>query len=207
VSDPLRPHACPLFHGDLVREGPARAVFLDRDGVLIEDTGYPDDPDTIRLLPGVPEGLRLLRRCGWRLIVVTNQSGVARGRFDLARLDAVHDRLRALLAAEGTALDALYYCPHHPECGLPPFDVPCDCRKPAPGMLLAAARELSLRLPECWLVGDRESDVRAARAAGCRAVLLGAEGASAAETVAEATAPDLAEAARIITARGEPPGA
>ena len=166
-----RKTACPLRHGAARPPGTSRAVFLDRDGVLIEDTGYPDDPDAIRLLPGVGEALRRLRAAGWGLVVVSNQSGVARGKFDLNRLDAIHDRLRELLAAEGVELDALYFCPHHPE-GRPPFQSDCDHRKPQPGMLLPAARELGLSLPDCWMVGDKESDVEAGCAAGCRTILI-----------------------------------
>lgn len=189
--------ACPRTHGGLIEEGPERAVFLDRDGVLIEDTGYPDDPETIVLLPGAAEGLRRLRAAGWRLVVASNQSGIARGRFDLATLERIHDRLRELLRAEGVELDALYYCPHHPKAGRAPFNVRCDHRKPEPGMLRSAAARLGLQLDECWMVGDKESDVSAGHEAGCRAVRIG-EG----ESVAEARAKDLAEAAVVIV-RGE----
>jgi D-glycero-D-manno-heptose 1,7-bisphosphate phosphatase len=179
--------ACPMRHGALRRPDGGRAVFLDRDGVLIEDTGYPDDPDAIRLLPGVGEALRRLRAGGWGLVVVSNQSGIARGKFDLSRLDALHDRLRALLAAEGVELDALYFCPHHPE-GIPPFRADCDHRKPQPGMLRTAARELGLSLPDCWMVGDKPSDVEAGRAAGCSSVLIAGD-------------TDLGAAARVILER------
>jgi len=169
-------------------------VFLDRDGVLIEDTGYPDDPDTIALLPGVGEGLRTLQSAGWRLVVVSNQSGVARGMFTVERLHAIHLRLRELLAQEGVVLDALYFCPHHPQGIAEPFVADCDHRKPQPGMLRSAAAELGLDLTACWLIGDRESDVQAAHRAGCRAVLLGA-GAS----VAELKCATLVEAAEAIS--------
>ena len=149
------------------------AVFLDRDGVLIEDTGYPDDPETIHLLPGVGEALRRLRSAGWRLVVVSNQSGVARGRFSLARLEEIHLRLVALLEAEGVALDGLYFCPHHPEGPVPEFKRACDHRKPEPGMLLSAARDLGLDLGQSWMIGDKETDLEAGRRAGCRALLVG----------------------------------
>ncbi len=176
----------------LERDG-RRAIFLDRDGVLIEDTGYPDDPDRIALLPGVAEGLRLLQSEGWRLVVVTNQSGIARGKFSLETLEAIHDRLIAQLADEGIRLDALYYCPHHPEGSEPRFRTACDHRKPAPGMLHSAAETLGFDLPECWMVGDKESDVRAGQAAGCRTVRIG-PGA----TDADFQANDLREATRLI---------
>jgi D-glycero-D-manno-heptose 1,7-bisphosphate phosphatase len=192
VSTPTPPTDCPLRHGSSV-PGPERAVFLDRDGVLIEDTGYPDDPAAIALLPGVPEALSELRRAGWALVVVTNQSGIARGRFDLARLAEIHNRLLALLREEGVEPEALYFCPHHPEAEVAEFRRDCDHRKPAAGMLQSAARELGLRLEECCLVGDKESDVQAAHAAGCRAVKIGGG-----PTAADALAPDLPTAARRI---------
>ncbi len=192
---------CPNRHGIPRAPASGRAVFLDRDGVLIEDTGYPDDPAAIRLLPGVAEALRHLRGAGWGLVVVTNQSGVARGRFDLFRLAAVHDRLAELLREGGVELDAVYFCPHHPEGRVPALACACDHRKPAPGMLLAAAAELDLRLPECWMVGDKESDVRAAHAAGCRAVRVGGG-----ETAADLSARDLLEAARRLAPHPRPPG-
>jgi D-glycero-D-manno-heptose 1,7-bisphosphate phosphatase len=188
-------HPCPNRHGPLLPGPGGAAVFLDRDGVLIEDTGYPDDPQALALLPGVGTALRRLREAGLRLVVVTNQSGVARGRFDLARLAAIHDRLTELLAAEGAAPDALYFCPHHPE-GRPPFARACDHRKPAPGMLLTAAAELGLALSRSWMIGDREADVAAGLAAGTGAILVGAGPTAAAAAVA-----DLAAAAEFILAR------
>ncbi|MGV3722172.1 MAG: D-glycero-alpha-D-manno-heptose-1,7-bisphosphate 7-phosphatase, partial [Actinomycetota bacterium] len=169
------------------------AVFLDRDGVLIEDTGYPSDPEVISLLPGVGEGLRALATAGWRLVVVSNQSGVARGKFTLARLEAVNERLVALLRAEGVTLDAFYFCPHHAEHGNPPFNIACNHRKPEPGMLRTAADDLDLDLRSCWMIGDRETDIAAGRAAGCRTILLGAP-----PTNAEKVALDLSEAAHLI---------
>lgn len=174
--------------------GALKAVFLDRDGVLIKDTGYPSDPDAISLLPGVGEGLRALLAAGWRLVVVSNQAGVARGKFSLATLEAVNQRLVALLAAEGVTLDAFYFCPHHAEHGSPPYNVACDHRKPEPGMLRTAADDLDLDLRSCWMIGDRETDIEAGRAAGCRTILIGAP-----PTRAELVAEDLAEAARKIT--------
>jgi D-glycero-D-manno-heptose 1,7-bisphosphate phosphatase len=121
---------CPFSVGRLAAAGqPPRAVFLDRDGVLIEDTGYPDDPEAIRLASGAPEALRRLRDSGWRLVLVSNQSGVARGRFSVERLRAVHARLEALLASGGASLDAAYYCPHLEEGG-PPFNALQRCLRP-----------------------------------------------------------------------------
>jgi D-glycero-D-manno-heptose 1,7-bisphosphate phosphatase len=174
--------------------GGRRAVFLDRDGVLIEDTGFPDDPGRIRLLPGAAEGLRALRSAGFRLVVATNQSGVARELLDEATLAAIHDRLLELLAAESAALDAIYYCPHHVQATDPRYREECDHRKPAPGMLLSAARDLNLDPAASWMVGDRDSDVEAGLRAGCRGLLIGPG------------APHLAAAAeRILAATELPP--
>lgn len=188
---------CPCRHGELRHGSGKRAVFLDRDGVLIPDTGYPDDPAAIVLNPGVPGALAALRDAGYRLVVVTNQSGVARGCFTLERLAAVHQRLRELLARGGAVLDALYFCPHLPGAPVAAFAGDCPCRKPRPGMLLAAAQELGLDLRECWMVGDGARDVAAATAAGCRAVRIGA-----ADETGAPVAPDLSHAVRIIVAAG-----
>ena len=183
---------CPLVHGDLPTPSGAAAVFLDRDGVIIRDTGYPDDPDRLEVLPGVPEALRALRAAGWVLVVVSNQSGVGRGKFGMERLREIHERLIAELAARGAGVDAIYYCPHHPE-GIESFRRACDHRKPEPGMLLSAAAALDLDLGASWMIGDKESDVEAAHRAGCRAIRIG-DG----PTSAEERARDLLAAANLI---------
>jgi D-glycero-D-manno-heptose 1,7-bisphosphate phosphatase len=142
-----------------------RAVFLDRDGVLMVDTGYPSRPSEVRLLAGVGPGLRALAARGLRLVIVSNQSGIARGLLDERDLAAVHGRLLELLSLEGVELDGAYYCPHGPDDG-------CDCRKPQPGLLRRAAAELDLDLTRSYLVGDKASDVSAGAAAGCTTILL-----------------------------------
>ncbi|MBM3457460.1 MAG: HAD family hydrolase [Armatimonadetes bacterium] len=190
----MLPGSCPCRHGPLLGGGSDRAVFLDRDGVLIEDTGYPDDPDRLALLPGVGEALRRFAADHRRLVVVTNQSGVARGFFSLERLDACHDRLRELLAAEGVRLDGIYYCPHHPAAAVPEFALLCDHRKPGPGMLLSAARELGLDLTRCWIIGDREGDIQAGLAAGVPGIRIRTADACE-ETAARAVASNLFAAA------------
>jgi D-glycero-D-manno-heptose 1,7-bisphosphate phosphatase len=149
-----------------------RAVFLDRDGTLVHDPGYLADPDQVRLLPGVAEGLGALSRAGFALVVVTNQSGIARGRYTVARYEEVAARLGALLAAEGVTLAASYYCPYHPEGVVEPFAREHEDRKPAPGMWLRAARDLDVDLAGSWSIGDGERDVVAAKRAGTRAILL-----------------------------------
>jgi D-glycero-D-manno-heptose 1,7-bisphosphate phosphatase len=167
------------------------AIFLDRDGTLSEEIGYIHAADLPRyaLLPGTAAGLKRLAAAGYALVVLTNQSGVARGYFPRAQVDAVHAKLRALLAAEGVALDAVYYCPHHPEpagptdngqrpdgvvaaAPVPELSVDCDCRKPKPGLALQAARELGLDLSRSWMVGDKGADLGLAAQAGLRGGVL-----------------------------------
>jgi D-glycero-D-manno-heptose 1,7-bisphosphate phosphatase len=175
-----------------------RAVFLDRDGVLVDDPGYLSDPDAVRLLPGAARSLVALRAAGWRLVVVTNQSGFARGHFTEERLAGIHARLGELLAAGGATLDAIYYCPHHPDGSAGAYRRACDCRKPLPGLLLAAARDLRLDLAACWMVGDQPKDVAAGRAAGCRTILIGGEGAAVKSARPDYRAASLLDAAALI---------
>ncbi len=163
---------CPRIHLAARPTDNTRAVFLDRDGVVVDDPGYLADPDLLRLLPGAAEAIAHLRAGGWRVVLVTNQSGVARGALTEARLGQVHERLTAVLAERGSALDAIYYCPHLGNAPVPEYALDCDCRKPAPGMLLAAAADLNLNLAECWMVGDQPSDIAAGQSAGCRTVLI-----------------------------------
>jgi D-glycero-D-manno-heptose 1,7-bisphosphate phosphatase len=141
-------------------------MFLDRDGTLIEDVGYIADPDHVRVLPGAAAALRDLAGEGYAIVVISNQSGVGRGMFDIETVWAVDAEMRRRFAADGVAIDASYYCPHGPDDG-------CECRKPSPGMLLQAADELELDLARSWMVGDRDSDVEAGLAAGCHAAALG----------------------------------
>ena len=130
-----------------------RAVFLDCDGVVVDDPGYLDDPDALRLLPRVGSALAALSQADWILVIVTNQSGVARGYFTEERLAKIHARLREVLAVQGAPLDAIYYCPHHPEGSVSGFAIECTCRKPRPGLLLAAAQTLDLHCrPAGWSV-------------------------------------------------------
>jgi histidinol-phosphate phosphatase family protein len=143
------------------------AVFLDRDGTLIAEVGYLGDPDGVALLSGVPDSLRRLREAGLALVVASNQAGVARGYFTEEDVLAVNRRLADILADEGLELDGWYYCTHHPD-----FGEPCDCRKPAPGMLTRAARELGLDLGRSWIVGDHPSDAEAGRRAGARPIIV-----------------------------------
>lgn len=185
------------------RRGGARraAVFLDRDGTIIEDVPYLSDPAGIRFLPGATESLARLRRAGFARVLATNQSGIGRGLFTEAQLAEIHAELETRLAAEGTSLDAIYHCP-----AAPPREGAADCpeRKPAPGLLLRGAHDLGIDLAASWMVGDKMSDVQAGLAAGCRSILLHPGGSAGAAAAASAyrTAPDIAAAVELILAEG-----
>lgn len=143
-----------------------RAVFLDRDGVINIDHGYVHRVADLAFVPGSVQAMKLLQSAGWRLVVVTNQSGIARGLFGAEDYQRFTDHLRRQLAAVGVRLDAVHHCPHLPDAAVAAYRLDCDCRKPRPGMLLRAARELLLDLAASVMVGDRLSDVQAGRAAG-----------------------------------------
>ncbi len=152
-----------------------RAVILDRDGTLLHDPGYLGDPAGAALLPHVGEALRALAGAGFLLVVATNQSGIARGRYGTEDYRRVEQRLHELLAAEGVRLSASYHCPFHPEGTVPAFTREHEDRKPGDGMWRRAARDLGLDLPRCYSVGDGERDVVAGKRAGTVSVLLAAE--------------------------------
>ncbi len=151
---------------------PAKAVFLDRDGTIIEERGYLNHPDALELIPGAADGITLLNKVGLKAIVISNQSGVARGYFPEELLDRLHDKMQALLAEQGARVDAIYYCPHHPCIGNPPYRKDCECRKPKIGMLQAAALDLSIDIRGSYLIGDKISDMKTAANAGCTPVLV-----------------------------------
>lgn len=160
---PEADHAANLRAGS---EGRA-AVFLDRDGTVIREREYLADPEGVSLIPGAVEGMHLLVEAGFVLVVITNQSGIARGLYGLEDYRAVADRLDVELAREGLRLDGTYFCPHHPE-----FSGPCPCRKPDLGMYLQAARELGLDLPNSFFIGDRQKDVEPGRVLGGQGILV-----------------------------------
>lgn len=149
-----------------------KAVFVDKDGTLIHDIPYNVNPDLIRLLPSVGNGLRRLQRVGYMIVVVTNQSGVAHGYFPFEALAPVHRRLAELLADKGVRLDDFFVCPHHPNGRIEPFINACNCRKPMPGMLQTAAKMHDIDLQSSWMVGDILNDVEAGNRAGCRTILI-----------------------------------
>lgn len=154
-----------------------RAVFLDRDGVINRENGFIARPDQLELLPGAAGAVARINRSGFLAIVVTNQPVIARGEATVEQLDEIHNKLETLLGREGAFLDGIYYCPHHPDGGfageIPELKKDCDCRKPKPGMLLAAARALNIELSESWMAGDRETDIQAGASAGCRCAIIG----------------------------------
>lgn len=174
-----------------------RAVFLDRDGTLVEDPGYLHDPAAVRLLPGVARGLADLDAAGLALVLVSNQSGIARGLFRPEAFTAVNRRLAELLGAGGPRFAGIYHCPHHPD-----FGGPCDCRKPAVRLFRQAAADLGLDLARSWFVGNRASDVEPAATLGGRGILITATARAsdlaAARAIGAMTAPDFAAAAGLI---------
>ena len=148
-------------------------VFLDKDGTLLKDVPYNVDPRQMVFEGGAVSGLRRLYAAGFRFVLVTNQSGVARGLFPERALLKVEAHLRHMMRYEaGVELDGFYYCPHHPEGSVPAYAVECACRKPQPGMLLTAARDLGINLSTAWMIGDILNDVEAGKRANCRTVLI-----------------------------------
>lgn len=172
------------------------AIFLDRDKTLIDDPGYISDPDQVCLLPGVSNALARLRDAGFPLVVVTNQSAIARGYLTEGGLAAIHHRLRELLRTDGADVDAIYFCPFlsGPDAVEERYRQDSELRKPRPGMLLLAAKEMDLDLAASWMIGDSGSDIEAGRSAGCRTILIGnGEMQSATPDFTASNLPDAAE--------------
>jgi D-glycero-D-manno-heptose 1,7-bisphosphate phosphatase len=189
----------------------AGAIFVDRDGVINElvadpDTGRPESPlrvADVRLIAGAAGALRRLAEAGWRLVGVSNQPSAAKGYVSLDEVHAVQARVLALLDAEGVRFDDFRLCLHHPDGVVAELSGPCECRKPAPGMLLAAASELNINLGRSWMVGDTDSDVQAGQAAGCRTILVEHRDSAHKRTAQlrpDALVTDLAAAAGVILA-------
>lgn len=181
-----------------------RAIFLDRDGTLVYPRHYPRKPEELVICEGVVGPLRRLQRAGFMVVLITNQAGVAKGHLTEADLARMHASLAGRLELAGVHLDAVYYCPHHAHGIVPEYSVSCDCRKPAPGMLLRAAADYSIDLVHSWFIGDILDDIEAGRRAGCRTVLvdLGTESLpSSPIRQPEFVARDTAHALRIIAMR------
>jgi D-glycero-D-manno-heptose 1,7-bisphosphate phosphatase len=152
---------------------PDTGVFLDRDDTLIRDKGYLNDPEQVEILPGAADAVRALNQAGIPVIIITNQSGIARGLLDEDTLKAIHARLLADLSAQAARIDAIYYCPHHPEGTWEEYRVSCSCRKPEPGLLLMAADTFGLDLRRCYMVGDKSIDIETIHRVGGKGILLG----------------------------------
>jgi D-glycero-D-manno-heptose 1,7-bisphosphate phosphatase len=180
-----------------------RAAFLDRDGTIIHDADFLRDPAGVRLLPGAARAIRLLNAAGVLAIVVTNQSGVARGHVTEETLEAIHLRLRETLAGEGARLDDILYCPHLPEGTVERYARVCACRKPEPAMILEAARRHGIDLARSVAIGNADRDVEAGRRAGCRTVLLRSADTSGPAAPADHVADGLLAAVRWFLALGE----
>jgi histidinol-phosphate phosphatase family protein len=169
------------------------AVFVDRDGTINRDVPYCSRPEDFCLLPGAAAGIRLLNDAGLVVVVVTNQSGIARGYFNEVALAEIHRRMRDLLGAHGAKVDAVYHCPHHPEAG-------CACRKPGTLLTLQAAQDLGLDLAASYVVGDSTSDIKMGRQLGCMTVRICQDGPGP-QIAPDFVAGDLHDAARWIVAR------
>ncbi len=151
---------------------PGRAIFLDRDGTLVHARHYPSLPEHLLLYDGLGPGLRALQAAGFKLVVVTNQSGIARGYFSEDDLGRMHEHLSRGLDELGVQIDGIYYCPHHPDGEIASLAICCDCRKPQPGMVHRAAADLDIDPHASWFVGDILDDVEAGNRAGCRTILV-----------------------------------
>ena len=152
---------------------------MDRDGTLNEYVGFLRNIDDFKLLPGVCEAIRKINASGYLAILATNQPMIARGEVTFDELREIHNKMETLLGEQGAYLDAVYFCPHHPDKGyegeVPELKIACECRKPKPGMLLQAAKKFNIDLSSSWMVGDFETDIMAGKAAGCKTVLIGTE--------------------------------
>ena len=149
-----------------------RGVFLDRDGTINEEVRYLSRADQFRFIDGAAEAVKLLNESGLKVVIVTNQAGVARGYLSESTLREIHCLMADMLRAHSARLDAIYYCPHHPVEGVGPYKIECDCRKPKPGMLERAATELSIDLGKSYVVGDQITDLETGYAVGCTTVLV-----------------------------------
>lgn len=179
-----------------------QCVFLDRDRTIIEDPGYLTEPEAVKLLPGVDLALKSLRQAGFKLVVVTNQSAIARGLLTEEGLDRVNQEMRRQLADRGAELDAIYFCPYHPEGTVEQYAHDSQDRKPRPGMLLRAASEHNIDLTRSWMIGDSPRDMEAGQRAGCRTIRVRHKTETAAEqdedVQADFTVRNVVDAARVI---------
>lgn len=182
------------------------AVFLDRDGTINEEVGYLDREEKLKILPAAFEAVRLVNQNGFKAVVVSNQSGIARGLFTEDFVRTINNRIAAAMVENGAVIDRFYYCPHHPSEGLDPYRKICNCRKPEPGLLLQAAADLNLDLSGSYMIGDHLRDIETARRAGAKGILVmtghGPDQLQSAEITSanrpDDIAPDILEAVRWI---------
>jgi len=167
-----------------------RCVFIDRDGTIAKDVPYCPSPEQFELLSGAGEGIKQLNSAGFKVILVTNQSGIARGYFSEEMLGRIHEKMKNDLAVYGAHFDGLYYCPHHP-------DDNCDCRKPKPNLIIRAAREHDVDLSQSYLIGDSDKDIAAGKAAGCMTILISRPKTSV-ETKADYTVDNFLAASKLV---------
>lgn len=183
-----------------------KAIFLDRDGVINKHVGFLCNIDDFELLPGVAQAVRKMNASGYLVIVVTNQPVIARGEVTVQELEQIHNKMETLLGEEGAYVDAIYYCPHHPDKGyegeIPELKIDCECRKPKPGMLLRAAEEFNIDLSRSWMAGDSEKDIMAGAAAGCRTAFVrtGIDSGAKAEIQPDVTVNTLTDLAEYVMA-------
>lgn len=181
-----------------------KVFFLDRDGVIIEDANYLSSPEQVVLCPGTPEAFRMIKDAGYEIVVVSNQSGIARGYFTYDDLEKVEKHLEELLKAAGAPLpEAWYYCPHHKKGTVAEYAVDCDCRKPKPGLLLAAMKDLEIDSTESFIIGDKVSDLEAGFSAGCKSGVLVLTGHGTEQELKPlekpyGTAPEILEAVKLL---------
>jgi len=149
-----------------------KACFLDRDGVIIEEVNYLSSPDQVKVFPEAIEALKLLRDNNYKIIIVTNQAGVARGYFKLTDISLVHDKIDEILSRHNLSIDSYYYCPHHPKGSVPEYSIECNCRKPMPGMLLEAIDDHNINISKSFLIGDKMSDINAGKNVNCPGILV-----------------------------------
>ena len=149
-----------------------KAVFLDRDGTIIEDVGYMSSPEQIQFIPGSIEAIKKLKEAGYKVVVITNQAGIARGLITEDMLQTIDKVLHKWILNAGAHLDGIYYCPHHPEHGVYPYKQVCECRKPHPGLIKRAQKDLNIELSHSFMIGDKATDVAAGKRAGTKTIFV-----------------------------------
>ena len=172
-----------------------RAVFVDRDGTIIVDKGYLKDPDEVEIIPGAIEAIRIFNSLSFPVIVISNQSGVARGFFSIEDVERVNKHIALLFEKEGAHIDRFYYCPHYPGGVVAEYSYECDCRKPKPGMLLRASEELGIKPSVSFVVGDKDADILLGKAVGATSILVLTGQGNLAKETPDFVAPNILEAA------------